>query len=1490
MRTSFILSSILGILALNAPAADWYVATNGNDMANGATWATAKATIQAAIDAANSNDTVWVSNGMYAAGGRVVHGAIVNRVAIDKPITVQSLSGAQNTIIRGERDPSAYNGVGDLAVRCAYVGTNGMLSGFTLIDGATRGYFTYIPQWDISDPIDRNGGGVWGETSGVINACVIIGNSADDAGGGGYRGQYVDCMFSNNLAVSGGGVYEGILRQCSMLDNEAEQGGATWGGELADCIIENNLARANGGGAWNGVLRDSRIQGNRARSNGGGIYRGTAERCVINGNSACFGGGVCDAALIRCAVMDNRAASSGGGVIGSTLDACAVAGNFASLGGGVNDSDLVHCTVVGNSANNGGGAYGGKIRDSIVFNNKANAGSNHLYGSISGTCTAPLPSGTGNISEMPQLASLSRLASNSPCIGAGTITVSEIDFDGDLWMNPPSMGCDEPIMGSCTGSMSVGILADFTNTTPGLALSFCADIAGNPTDSEWQWEDGSVTRNQPVVMRVYAANGDYPVQLVAYNDDHVLGISTTITVHVSEQVTNYVDVSNATPSFPFRSWETAAASIQEAIDAVDQAGAMVLVKDGVYSTGEKVVYGPTPNRVAIDKPITVQSLNGPERTKILAPGSGRCVYAGNATTLSGFTLAQGSVPSFAGDEAEIQGGGIWCEETARVTNCIINGNFARIGGGVYGGTLDNCAIASNGAQYGGGAYRCIMSQCRLIENTADESGGGASASRLAHCEIFGNRALSHNGGGADWSSLYRCLLENNSANYDGGGCYNSDMTNCIVVGNCARAGGGSSGGQLAGCLVVSNSARYCGGGTSGGALRNCAIIGNSAYLAGGVHGGTLDNCIAYDNWASYAPNHTNATFNYSCTTPLPVGTGNIDSDPQMASVSHLAAGSPCVGAGHADYAVGTDLDGEVWRNPPAMGCDEVCPGGATGSLAVAAWTAYTNIPAGFPGRFQAGIVGRTTASKWEWGDGTATSNRPYAEHVYAVTGSYDVVLWAFNEEYSSGVAATVTVQVVESGEAMRDHYVAAASIRPLAPYLYWDTAAACIQDAVDAACVSGATVWVSNGVYAAGGRPFGGSLTNRVVIGNPIVVQSINGPDSTTIRGAPSVGDAAVRGVYMGSNAVLSGFRLESGATRMSGSASDQCGGGAWCESNAILTNCVLASNSSWSDGGGAWGGRFDNCIFDRNSAGNMGGGACSAMLNACELRNNQALIGAGASGGILNQCLVRNNSAGNISSKTGAGGGTAGSTLNNCTVVYNTAGYYGGGTYDGKANNCIIYYNTATYETDCMSVAEYSCMSVSVVGSCITAEPRFIDGFKLGPDSPCIDRGNNEHVQGETDLDGSPRVAYGTVDMGAYEAQFPVGYWVWASGITNGLTNYTDCAAGDGMPNLLRYSMGGSPMIPDDAASVGGRMSNGVPTLIFNRNSNAVDATFIVQIAESLTRGAVWRDLATNRMGSWGGASNVVDVDGGDARVCLVRDSGLLATSRYMRLKITRP
>lgn len=803
--------------------------------------------------------------------------------------------------------------------------------------------------------------------------------------------------------------------------------------------------------------------------------------------------------------------------------------------------------------------------------------------------------------------------------------------------------------------------------------------------------------------------------------------------------THYVWQDSPSPGPPYADWSTAAHTIQDAVDAA-QSGETVLVTNGVYSAGGRSVgTSLLVNRVAIDKAITVLSVNGPEVTIIQgarAPGGTngdgaiRCVYLADGASLSGFTLTNGATRVWPEVGAnDLHGGGVWCESTnAMITNCVIARNSADSdGGGAFGGTLSNCTLTDNSADYGGGAYGGTLNHCTLAGNSAhDESGGGVACATLNHCLLTGNFAVEdgggafqctlHNctlignstfdsGGGAAGSTLNNCLLSGNSAAYEGGGADCSTLHNCTLTGNSASYGGGAYGGTLHNCTLADNSAidaggawgstllncllkdnlaLYSGGGVCEGTLNNCTVVGNSAGVGGGTLNSTLRNCIVYDNTAPSHANYWGDAFAYSCTSPLPEGFGNIDQDPAFINPAagdfRLRFGSPCVDAGmDLSGLLTTDLDG----NPRPRDGN---------------------------------------------GDGKAAFDM----------GSFELV---------PGLV----------------RYVWSNSPRPSPPYTSWSTAAHTIQQAVDAAQLAD-TVLVTNGVYATGGRTVGSAyLTNRVVIDKPITLLSANGPKVTFIEGAKAPGggngDGAIRCVYLANGASVSGFTLTNGATRTTGDwEAEQSGGGA---SGGTLNNCILTGNSA-AYGGGASCCALYNCTLTGNSA-SKGGGAFEGMLNNCTLTGNSAYQGGGVSDSALNNCTLTGNSA------TYEGGGAYRGTLKNCTLTGNSAQDRGGGVWADRWSrvwlyNCIVYFNSAPLEPNygVFTAMDYCCtvpMPTNGVGN-LTNTPLFVDypggNLRLQSNSPCINTGNNNYVTTSTDLDGRPRVVGGTIDMGAYEHQGP--------------------------------------------------------------------------------------------------------------------------------------
>ncbi len=833
LNASASMPAVLTALTSPGPSIRYVNVNNTNPVLPYLDWSTAATNIQDAIDAAVAGDVILVTNGVYATGGRAVYG-LTNRVAINQAVTVESVNGPAVTLIQGYQMPVRTNG--NSAIRCVYMTNNAALLGFTLTNGATQLSYNSSP---------GSGGGLWCEATNniVVSNCVISGNASWYYGGGVYQGSLVNCVITNNTCFYG------------------------WGGGTASAVLESCT-----------------VAGNVTAKDGGGAYQGTLSHCYITGNTA-----VGDS--------DNGIPGSGGGAYNTTVFGSVIMNNSASvLGGGAYGGILVNCTITKNfSTYSGGGAYNSTLTNCIIYFNYISSPSsnpsstNYSYSSLYHCCTTPLAGGSGNITNDPVLVSNSHPGTNSPCLGAGVaISGHATDIDGNPWANPPSMGCAEIYPGNETGSVRVGISALFTNMAPGYAENFQADIYGPIYASAWDFGDGTVITNQPTASHAWSATGDYTVVLTAYSDSYPTGLTATLPIHVTVPSVYYVSIANTNPVAPYSSWNTAANNIQDAVDAAVP-GSLILVTNkpyatnliAIYNAGGRMINGSS-NRVAITKPMTVQSVNGPGLTSIQGSAFGRasCVYMTNGAVLNGFTITNGS----ANGPSPV--GGVWAESTnATVTNCIITSCQS---GGAYSGTFYNCTICNNSnATYGSGAYLSTLYNCTLYHNGGGGWGGGAALCNLNSCTISSNEAAY--GGGAYLCRLTNCLLNGNSASF-GGAASGGFLTNCTLTGNSAMSGGGAfgdnslgsnfillvncvvnknnatfGGGILGilssgsfstnavadGCILISNQASSYGGAAFDATLNDCAISNNLILgpigSGGGVEGGVLSNCILENN-------------------------------------------------------------------------------------------------------------------------------------------------------------------------------------------------------------------------------------------------------------------------------------------------------------------------------------------------------------------------------------------------------------------------------------------------------------------------------------------------------------------------------------------------------------------------------------------------------------------------------------------------------------------
>ncbi len=248
--------------------------TGAND---GSSWADAyqgSHGLDAALEAREFGDQIWVTGGRYRPSVDVAGGHFT--------FLIQGWVQIHGGFAGGESSPGERpaNGLAPTIL-------DGDLAGDDLSAGGSKDDNSrHVVSLDgASGQIDRvtiEGGFAWGSAS--------FGGAVDDDGAAPSSTEFMDCTFRDNEAQVGGGAVA-----CRSLGT----GGA--GCRFVGCLFENNFVGAFGGGLYLG-----------------GVEQVTLERCEFHGNSAGAGGALCAVQSARAEVtdslfVDNEARGSFGG-------------------------------------------------------------------------------------------------------------------------------------------------------------------------------------------------------------------------------------------------------------------------------------------------------------------------------------------------------------------------------------------------------------------------------------------------------------------------------------------------------------------------------------------------------------------------------------------------------------------------------------------------------------------------------------------------------------------------------------------------------------------------------------------------------------------------------------------------------------------------------------------------------------------------------------------------------------------------------------------------------------------------------------------------------------------------------------------------------------------------------------------------------------------------------------------------------------------------
>ena len=678
----------------------------------------------------------------------------------------------------GATVPASYDepGLHDVSVRATSGGQTVTRNLPNIVYVAPREIFAWADSPSPAFPYAS-----WETAAHTVNAAV---SAAED----GCKVQLTNAFYQVSASVR---LYRNIEVCGTGKENNSVKGAA---GSIGNC----NSVDANATGTCvqytggdivpfrlyrSGILLHSMAIG-PGRPNVVGLYENAiVSNCVIRSGQYTSGtgvGAVMRGGLITHCVISNNYTSGGGNggsvnlaVSGATLRNCLVVGAIHTATStsspckgtvyAVAGTVVENCTIVGNTATLGAGIYttgAAIIRNNIVRGNTAKADSSGHADWYDATDTGIYSNNCMEVAHGENVETRDpafiyengrntyTFAAGSPCANTGAAQpwmAGATDFFGNPRLQgvAPDIGCFEADMSQTTCDVS----ADPTSALGATNVALSAVIVGGSLSGDvaylWDFDgDGTTDATGPVVTNRFE-EGRHSVTLTVTVDGE-----TRFTVPKEDVVTIYprviyVATSCAGSAFPYNTPETAATSINDAID-VAMDGAEIIVGAGTHLASRQIL---------INRAVTLRAADGlPARPRILRGDNSGSVYF---TVSRPGALVEGLVIDNASKNMralEITASG------GTVRDCVVSNAHYTSGSGVglsaAAGLFDRGVIvntdASGGASGGAAGLAAYLSGSAVMRNSliyrnrtyANESKLGVvyvtGGARMENCTVVSN--------------------------------------------------------------------------------------------------------------------------------------------------------------------------------------------------------------------------------------------------------------------------------------------------------------------------------------------------------------------------------------------------------------------------------------------------------------------------------------------------------------------------------------------------------------------------------------------------------------------------------------------------------------------------------------------------------------------------------------------------------------------------------